>query len=530
MNDRTEPSRSPWLLMTPILAAFLFGVLLFRGHYADDALIACRYAENLVSHGQLVYNLGEPVSSLTSPLHAFIYAGLYCLTGETLRAYQAVAFVCLILSVALVIRSFSGHPYSQIISALTILPLPCVILWSFGGLETILLLLLVTLLCLAARGEMTPSRLCVVTLLAGICFVTRYDSCLFAGPVVLWAFWKSRKPAHIAAAAAVGALMPIAWLIFAKYYYGDIFPTSFYVKASLNTHNPQLFAAGLWKNFSYMAQFTVLTGLLPAAILALVPRYRQTLPRLALRELIKSELPLILGLAMVLAYGMNVATAHMMYSFRILVPYVPALAILASVLFCDIRVQPGRAGGADRVFVIFVLAASLFQAWQSWYTYSHSTNGAVARVADYEWTSVSVKAQEVSLANFRKGAKEIRDHWQSLSQRPDRQPRVWTIAGGTTPYYYMDAYIFEALASYRRFVQPPLKPCADYIQVAVPEGQPMSAVLPGPESDYTLVSVMTNELHPQRQQQRIYFNAHPLDNPLPPRVNDKVSQWQGGPG
>jgi arabinofuranosyltransferase len=519
MTQSVRASRLFWLFV-PIAAAFVFGAAIFRGHHADDALIGCRYGENLVEMGQLIYNAGEYVSSLTSPLLGLVYAGLYALTGKSLGPYQAFAFALLVISVILLVRHFRGFPRSQVAAAVAILPLPCVILWSWGGLETGLLLFFITILSLAAIAEkMTPGRLCFISLMAGICFVTRYDSCLFTGPVVLLVMWRNRQPRHIAAAAIVGAILPAAWLIFAQLYYGDIFPTSFYIKASLDLRHPSKFARNVWTNFSYMLQFVLLTGFLPLLAFAIRPSQKQHGLKSALTPLKRDFLPLLAGMALMFVYGLTVASAHMMYSFRLLVPYVPAIALVIGGAHRQDEARqpqvPARGG-----FVALILLLTVFQAWQSWYTYAYSVNGAVMPLATYEWTWLGTKAQTLTLEAFRLGADDIRKDWESLPNRPDREPRIWTIAGGTTPYYYRQAYVLEALASYRKYCQPPLKPIADYIQIAPDVDYSPESLLPGPIGDYRLVSRRPNPLHPKGQEILIFYNPHPAENPLPARVKD----------
>lgn len=518
---QSVPARRLLWLLVPIAAAFLFGAAIFRGHYADDALIGCRYGENLVEMGQLIYNPGEYVLSLTSPMLGFVYAGLYALTGKSQGPYQALVFTLLVISVVAVVRHFRGFPLSQVAAAAAILPLPCVILWSWGGLETGLLLFFVTILSLAAISEeMALGRLCFVSLMAGICFVTRYDSCLFTGPVVLFAMWRNRQPRHIAAAAIVGAILPAAWLTFAQLYYGDIFPTSYYIKANLDLGHFSKFVRNVWTNFSYMVQFTLLTGFVLLLALAIRPLDRQHGLKGVWKLLLRPYLPLLAGMAMMFVYGLSVASAHMMYSFRLFVPFVPAIAIVIGAAYRqdDETRRPQALSRCGFVAVILLLTA--FQAWQSWYTYAHSVNGAVLPLAKYEWTWIGTKAQTLTFEAFRLGAEDIRRDWESLPDRPAREPRIWTALGGTTPYCYREAYVLEVLASYRKNCKPPLKPIADYIQTAPFREHSPNYMLPGAMGDFRLVSRRPNPLHPKGQEILIFQNPHPVENTLPPRVKD----------
>jgi arabinofuranosyltransferase len=64
-----------------LLAGLIVMLLLWRIPYygkivLDDAFITFRYADNLIRHGQFVFNLGEPVLATTTPLYGFLLAGI----------------------------------------------------------------------------------------------------------------------------------------------------------------------------------------------------------------------------------------------------------------------------------------------------------------------------------------------------------------------------------------------------------------------------------------------------------------------
>lgn len=61
----------------PVLAVLCIGVFLFFNFTAEDAYITCRYAENLVDGGALVFNNNERINALTSPLHALLSSLLF---------------------------------------------------------------------------------------------------------------------------------------------------------------------------------------------------------------------------------------------------------------------------------------------------------------------------------------------------------------------------------------------------------------------------------------------------------------------
>ena len=46
-----------------------------------------------------------------------------------------------------------------------------------------------------------------------------------------------------------------------------------------------------------------------------------------------------------------------------------------------------------------------------------------------------------------KNAADVKAHWSTLNK--GREPRIWTFAAGALPYAYREAYIYEALVSFR---------------------------------------------------------------------------------
>src|SRR5215207_11477917 len=84
------------LILIGISAVFYFNFT------AEDAYITYRYAENWVNTGSLVYNEGEPINAMTSPLHALLSAALFFVTSNTVLSNKIISLVLLLLSALLV--------------------------------------------------------------------------------------------------------------------------------------------------------------------------------------------------------------------------------------------------------------------------------------------------------------------------------------------------------------------------------------------------------------------------------------------
>ncbi len=240
------------LIILGISAIFYFNFT------AEDAYITYRYAENWVNTGSLVYNEGEPINAMTSPLHAILSATLFLVTSNTVLSNKIMALILLLLSVLLVWYRYREHLHLQVLALILLLP-PCVLLWTFGGLETPILLFLATITVILALRP-PPFRLnlvCVIFLLAGLAFLTRYDSILFFLPVALYVASKTRSIKHVVIALAGAVILPLAWLFISVYYYGDLLPTSFYVKI------PNGDFLGLVFNGAYITSYLLYVGIIP---------------------------------------------------------------------------------------------------------------------------------------------------------------------------------------------------------------------------------------------------------------------------
>ena len=76
----------------------------FSSFTAEDSFIVFRYSENLVDGNGLVFNEGQPVTALTSPLHAIVAAALYAITGTSLWSHKICSVLIHLLAVTTAVR------------------------------------------------------------------------------------------------------------------------------------------------------------------------------------------------------------------------------------------------------------------------------------------------------------------------------------------------------------------------------------------------------------------------------------------
>ena len=501
------------LVMLGVSSAF------FYGFTAEDAYITYRYAENWVNTGHLIYNMGEPINALTSPLHAILSAGFFLITGNTVLSNKLFSFTLLCVSAILVWSRYKGQPHWQVL-ALSLMTPPCVLLWTFGGLETPILFFLATVAVILTISFLPskPNLLILIFVLAGLAFLTRFDSILFFLPLVLYATSKTRSIKLIAISLAVAAILPLTWLIVSYFYYGDLLPTSFYVKT------PKGNLWGLIFNAEYIVSYLIYIGVIPAAALALfLLRPRHKLAEVLVSHF-KSSWWLYFAILLELSYGLTMATHHMMFSFRFFVPYLPATAILVVDFFrhatesSQIDLIHGK---PSYLFTGFLIGLVLFQLYQNVYTYNHSING-ISRIGEYRALGVRDYVSYMQILN--QEAVDIERHWDIHGDN-SRQPRIITYAAGMLPYTYRDSYIYEKLVSYRHCQQRYQQGLyADYLHILAPRQGSVNEQLPKAESSYTLVSTYQLFFDGSMQDFLVYYNPDPEEHNLSAGINEPCEE------
>jgi hypothetical protein len=495
---------------------------LFYPFTAEDAYITARYAENLVDTGEFVYNEGERVSAMTSPLHALLEAGLYYVTGDTLPSYKIVAFCCYLGSVLPIAWRYRREPYPLVVCLLLLVAAPCNLEWTFGGLETPLLMFWVALATLLAMSpeKLSNGRLCAIALLAGLGFVTRYDSAIYWLPLAIYAANKSRSSRAIALAVVCGAALPLAWLVFAQSYYGDILPTSAYVKA------PKGGTYFLKVNAVYVAEYLFQLGIVPLVCLLFFISQRKRTFLHEIKPTVRANWGLTLGIGSMLLYGVAIATTHMMFAFRYFLPYLPVAALLLAELFrreVALLTERNQMRRLRVAFGLLMPVLLIYTAVQVRHTYLYSVDGLIYPIGDriigeYKCEGLRHYSQKF-MPLLERQAHEIEAHWQTLPQSKERSFRLHTYVGGIVPYVLREAYIYEQLVSYRHVGRYNTRVSADYIQMLVPRLGTLEVQLPGPVESYELISSHRMMLNGTLQDFYVYYNPHPEQHRLPNRMS-----------
>jgi arabinofuranosyltransferase len=278
-----------WLLLG-IAAIVLVAHSLAYNFVTDDAYISFVYSRNLAEHGQLTFNLGDPVEGYTNFLWTVVL-GLLMIPGAppeiTSRVLgTACALVTLWLVVRIASRALGRRTAWAGVPALLLASSSGYACWSSGGLETQLFAMLVTG-AIDAVVSATVDRRAIrrAGWLLALAAMTRPEGPMVAA--VLGVAWLAHaaldrrerrviaRDELIAAAWFLGLWTP--WFAWRWWYYGYPFPNTYYVKASGPWSDPafasQMIDHGLYYVWSWLVQ-TRLVFVLPLVVLGLVARPR----------------------------------------------------------------------------------------------------------------------------------------------------------------------------------------------------------------------------------------------------------------
>ncbi len=235
----TAAGRAGAFLAGALLVAALIGALTV--HLAapvlpeDDAYITYRYARNALSGEGPVYNAGERVFGISTPL----YLGWLVALGRALPAADlpelavrsnALWFVAAALALAWLVATGTGSRPAGALAGALAAASPRMLEISLGGMEPFLFAAL-ALGGLAAQASARPR---LGALLVGLCAISRPEGLLVG---LVWGVgWLARQPGRPAGrawdwpAAALAALPLAVWCLGATLYYGTPVPHSLVAK------------------------------------------------------------------------------------------------------------------------------------------------------------------------------------------------------------------------------------------------------------------------------------------------------------
>lgn len=233
-----HPTRFHLLLAAVILIALVAHVLP-GPRTIDDAFITFRYSRNLVTGEGFVYNPGVRTLGTTTPLYTLLMAGISALTGGqdfpwyalTVGAVAAAATSALLF---LLLHRITGSLWVGALAGVLWGLSPVSVTFAVGGMETAVNILWLV----AAVYCFMTDRPVWLGVCIGLGFLTRIDSVLWSGPLLLYQLGETllnhrdqpllrRIPWRTWLA---GLLVVTPWLLFAWAYFGSPVPNSLSAK------------------------------------------------------------------------------------------------------------------------------------------------------------------------------------------------------------------------------------------------------------------------------------------------------------
>ena len=186
----------------------------------EDALIVLRYARNLAAGQGFVFNPGERVLGVTTPLHTLMSALYVVFGGDHAPVVQNVAGVIFLVLEAWLAALILKRSYPTLLAALAAVLIMTNLNFNYlyFGMETHLFAFLTLL-----SFYLYTRRLTTLTGVAlGVAFLTRYDAALLALLIGLTLVTRGRQKLVKLTMAFFAVVTP--WLLFSYAYFGSIVP------------------------------------------------------------------------------------------------------------------------------------------------------------------------------------------------------------------------------------------------------------------------------------------------------------------
>lgn len=395
------------------LGILAVGGWLLRGYTTDDTFIHLRYARNLIEHGEISFNPGEPTYGATSPLWIFGLALMLKLGLGPATAAWLLGAICGLGALLVADAVLSRFTYPESWKTLVLAAIaadPWFLRWTFSGMETPLatLALLVLVWPLVSGRDLGWGvtreplwrRYLGWGVAAGLAGLTRPEFLLLAPaalPVLLWfeyyrasavggvqARHRARPPAPTVAAAAGWLLSAGPWLLYAWVVFGRALPDTAAAKSGAVAGGLAALAGSLWRAASPLLAVQGFYLLVPLVLIVLVlarPRDDDDgEPALALpaddgpaaREMASWSVwgPVaFVGVAVVWTAALvgGYAVRQVWVISRYVSPLAPVVLLAASLIVEWLLHGPGLSGGTRRaghaVAVLGLAAGIGFNAW-----------------------------------------------------------------------------------------------------------------------------------------------------------------------
>lgn len=229
-----------WLLI--IVGVFYFVLIYSYRWVSSDGLAVVYQTKNVLNGLGMVWNYGERSFVSTSPLYSLVsiplifileQIGLKRLPLQNIPITINILFSMMAFGLILKFIWKKNLPWKKFyISIGTLLLAFCsefFIHFSTSALENSLSYLVLTFFGITIYSDKISLEKNLLPFSIALVFLTRYDFFLIIFPTVIYLFWKYKLKSLIPALTM--GIPIILWFAFAFFYFGSIFPNSFYMKS-----------------------------------------------------------------------------------------------------------------------------------------------------------------------------------------------------------------------------------------------------------------------------------------------------------
>jgi len=243
-NADQQPTVSTPLLVIGLVLVVLiagYGHLVHSSFFHDDAYITLRYSQNWLAGSGVSWNAGERVEGYTSFLHLAAISLLGVLQLDLVTASQLIGLASYAGICWLALYHFRSERDSfwslrQLLLLLTVPASYPLIAWSYGGLETSLVTLLV--MCASytfvATNDESNKRMLLLGCLFALACLARPDVGLLVAITLAFLLCpregKRSSPLAIVIFLAGFALLYLPYFCWRYWYYGELLPNTFHAK------------------------------------------------------------------------------------------------------------------------------------------------------------------------------------------------------------------------------------------------------------------------------------------------------------
>lgn len=254
---------------TTTIIIFISSLLILHQCYfdyvSDDAFISFRYVKNFVSGNGLVYNIGDKVEGYTNFLWIMIlsfisYMGLNIVYWSRMLGSILSLFVIFIMYRQGKSNTNIKYPY-YFLAPLLLAFNAAVAVWSVSGMETLLFTFLITwAITITTQFPEKPKVFLLASILFGFSTLTRPEGIILYGASSLYLFFfisKRQEKGQYWKIFFTGIVIYCAiylpYFIWRYFYYGYLFPNTFYAKTGGGVYQ-QI------RGFYYLLKFIISFG------------------------------------------------------------------------------------------------------------------------------------------------------------------------------------------------------------------------------------------------------------------------------